>query len=320
MILSLIVSILASSFGTQPDAVPTEAAISTDGQILAMIVNEESMDGTMWAFVDGEEPLASKRGHFHDRVGPTMWGIIGDEYYAGAVRKSFSQWYWTVVTNSVPINAQLRYSRSAIRGPLDDEARDEIMTRRAATARYITPIQEKFNAYTGDSSDFPPFFCDVIHLENNNVFTFAVTEGELIHWTNKRPEEDWLEWTERARVETDIDSPLRIQRAGENIYLIDEDGIVYSTPAPPKNRHERIGRISGWSGVLHGEELIILEDHAREKIGFFKVPVEGAVIPLIFEGHSDAAPDFHDKVPTPELEETLHEMAVIIRENRSDKE
>ena len=49
--------------------------------------------------------------------------------------------------------------------------------------------------------------------------------------------------------------------------------------AAPQQRLPRTHRrVSGWSTVVGDEELIILEDHAREKIGFFKVPVEGQVV------------------------------------------
>ena len=306
-------TLFATAAGT-----PTEAAIDRNGRAFCMVLNAERSYADMWAFID-DTPLETLGCTLPDRVGPVMWGIVDDDVFVAYVSDGAGQWDWTSTTFSSPMDATLEAARAVDEGFIDEEAQEQIELRNRETSRYITPVQDFFSQYYNNPSECPSFFCDVIHLENNNVFTFAVTEGELIHWTNKRPEEDWLEWTERARVETEIDSPFRIQRAGEDIYLIDEDGIVYSTPAPPDNHHTRIGRISGWSSLLHGEELIILEDHAREKIGFFKVPVEGAVIPLIFEGHSDAAPDFHDKVPTPELEETLHEMAVIIRENRSDE-
>ncbi|MGI9013669.1 MAG: hypothetical protein ACR2GY_05395 [Phycisphaerales bacterium] len=72
-------------------------------------------------------------------------------------------------------------------------------------------------------------------------------------------------------------------------------------------------RIAGWKSLLEGDVLFVVEDHAREKIGVYKVPLHGVPQPLLFEGDHNAMADFHIDVPTKELIEQLEEMAAIVR-------
>ncbi|MGI9015205.1 MAG: hypothetical protein ACR2GY_13290 [Phycisphaerales bacterium] len=289
----------------------TEAAITEAGELLTLVINQERMTAAMWAFVDSA-PLKSKGGHFYDRTGPCIWGIVNSEFYYAGMRRPMNGWQWGSATRRFPIDDSLRFSRSAQRGPLDRDAQQRIFEWSANSHRQLQPVEDMIDTYGRANILDWEIYIDCIFLEGDDLSVFAVNDGSLYHWTHNRPEDD--AWIEKARVETTLEGPFRVMRAADHLYLIDNDnGDVYSVP---EDRHRRIGRIEGWKSLLEDDVLFVVEDHARQKIGVYKVSIEGVPVPLLFQGDADALPDFHVDVPTKELVGQLQQMAEIVLDSR----
>ncbi|MGI9013719.1 MAG: hypothetical protein ACR2GY_05645 [Phycisphaerales bacterium] len=305
----LLISVTAVLALAAPPA--TEGARLNDGSILFWADSDDEPGyAAEWLVHEGPkgaERVVRRRSTGASRLGPRVWGATNDIHYSATPFKHVGGPGWEIIPWRSDLADYLLVERSRRDGELDLEARARIQA--SQTGLRIKPVMDILE-YQEDAGNLDwRLFFDLLYLEGNDVTAFAVWEGELYHWTYNIPEEEG--WVEHARVETLIDGPFRVQRAADNMYLIDENGDIYSTPP---DRHRRIGRILGWKNVLEDETLILLEDHARQKIGIFKVAA-GVPVALLFEGDVDALPDFHVDVPTPELAEQLIEMARILSED-----
>ncbi|MGI9013670.1 MAG: hypothetical protein ACR2GY_05400 [Phycisphaerales bacterium] len=172
------------------------------------------------------------------RLGPILFGIVGDDYYLGGGSPEINGIRWNIAAARYPVDDKLLVARSCQKGPVDYDAKHRILHYSAANRRVLTPVEDMIDVYGRANILDWEIYIDCIFLEGDDLSVFAINDGELYHWTHNRPEDD--QWIERARVETEITGPIRVQRAGDDLYLIDEHGNVYSTP--PDDRHRRLGR------------------------------------------------------------------------------
>ena len=128
-------------------------------------------------------------------------------------------------------------------------------------------------------------FLDFTYTAPDDILLIAVRDGKLNHWTLDRPVEE--EWTTYDPIDTEVEGVFRIMRAGDAIYLIDGDGVVYSAPGPD---HQQVGRFSGWGQPGVGESPMLIEDHIEDRFGAISI-VEGLPVPLQFVGDDSVLTD-----------------------------
>ncbi len=247
------------------------------------------------------------------RGGPLSWGIAVDaHYFLGSSDRSE-----IVQVRHHRLADSLAVERSRREGNVNWELWNEMNERGNGYGRVLTPLMEEFERLTREGilrRDYV-FSCDLTYPSANHVTFILIREGRLQWWTFNKPEE--TDWVDRGTIDTEIDGNFRIMQAGEDMYLIDFDGRVFSSPA---EGHEQLGTIAGWNDVREGERLILLEDQQQEKIAALTVSDADVVTVLRFEGDERAGEDFVTEISSEELSAALLRMDEILDEEEGDQE
>ena len=145
---------------------------------------------------------------------------------------------------------------------------------------------------------------DLAYTTPDDVTLLATYNDELYRWTY---DATVREWTTHEAITTEMVGVFRTVQAGEDMYLIDEDGDVF---AAPDEGHARLGRIAGFNDIA-GSTLLLFEDHTREKVGAVRV-ADGEPTPLHFTGDADFASDFITEITDTQVRDALNTMAGLI--------
>jgi len=172
---------------------------------------------------------------------------------------------------------------------------------RAAARRGEASLREEWNlAYDG------------VFIELDQTLVAAVHEGEFLVWELDRTDDpNNRNWTAREPVTTEMDRHFRILRAGDDLYFIDLDGIIFTGLDA---QHRRIGSVPDWNADPENA-VLMLEDQHQEKIAFLRVDDRGEIVllPIKWDDNSHEG-DFLQTIESPDLRAAIVRMAEIIED------
>jgi hypothetical protein len=292
----------------------TEAVIDREGRLVVAVGTQavgRQSDLVVDPLGDESQPIERWKLAWSEQLkqcGPVTWGVHRDGYHVVSLHDKFGDVTAHCYTFSLVDEIQVRRARRE-ENRMDMEARARGNTYSAAHDRHVGPLNVAFWSASIDehlnAGDIViPF--DLVFTADNHALFAMIRDGRMRWWTWNRPEE--TDWVEHDAVATEIDSAFRIMRAGDDLYFVDDDGRVYSSPA---EGHRVVGSIIGWRTPRDGESLFLLEEHRLNKIAAVYVG-ESAIEVLPFAGEAGATEDFIGAIDDAFVRDGLVRMTAIL--------
>ena len=251
----------------------------------------------------------SKIGPCRSRYGPMSWGVSGNALYLVGTIEAPGAWLGCGIQPLSELIPLLRQNRET--GRVDFDADRRIRAYSAEHGRQMDAIgrfidsQRSIHGIRHDAWDL---YIDLAYTALNHVTVIAVRQGQLRWWTWNKPEE--TNWVDRGTMETRIEGAFRIVQAGDDLYLVDSRGWVFSSP---DQGARLLGTITGWGQPREGETLFLLEEQKHGKIAVVKV-AEGKTTVLEALVEAEAREDFMTTIDDEDLDRAIIRMAAALRE------
>ena len=283
---------------------------------------------------DGEELVDPNR-----VAGSWVWGLSGNTFYMGWHNRWDGNSSYPVSPAYPPTPLGLRAADISVTsvgtvalgfdGVIDElnsegEAQEEASFRARVYARehncYCKALIEYIVENAGSLAKDWNLYYDLLYTSEEDFKAVAARDGQLIWWTTSDFGTVEGEWTSHDWVDTTIDGPFRVHRAGAglaNEYIIDEQGRIHTMPGPDMI-HRHIGNIQNYDAAHDDTLTLLFEDQMTEKIGILHAATDDTITVLeidwLEEGFAD---DFHATLDdADELREHLNTLANLLRADR----
>lgn len=311
---SILILVLASTLMTGAGFPAVECVATPEHQIVCLRGAADSTSQPTLYVIDREGSGSGNLDRFgigsprQTRVsGPMSWGVHGNCYHY-VTHTSFGGRLVSVINHSFESRAAYEMVTRVGRPAFEERRRvnehsEEHGRRLWVIERMISDLE-----WSGIQYENTNLFFDLAYTATNHVTVIAVRNGQLRWWTWNKPEE--TDWVDRGTMETRVEGAFRIVQAGDDLYLVDGRGWVFSSP----DRGGRLlGTIAGWGQPREGETLFLLEEQRAGKIAVVKV-AEGRTTVLEALVESEAREDFMTTIDDEDLDRAIIRMAAALHE------